>query len=170
MKHFGSLCIFSLFLFLVGCCSGPTRHIQTSVITHQVHRSEQIENVRRLKSLTVGLIDPSKSSVYCSAVWIKPGFLLTAEHCVSDQKLIIYETDNVDDGVHLSLVSIVDKANDIAILAVDPMTEPVHDNIIFTDEAIESGEEVHIIGHTAGYTWTYSKGYVSSIHKEMIGP
>lgn len=170
MKNFGSIAIFSLFFFFVGCCSGPTKYVQAPIITHQVYRSEQIENVRQLKNLTVGLVNPNKESIHCSAIWIKQGFLLTAWHCVDAQKLIMYVTDNDDPIMRLSFVNVVDETNDIAILVVDPMTEPQHNNVILTDEVIESGEEVHVIGHTAGYGWTYSKGYVSAIRKEMIGP
>jgi S1-C subfamily serine protease len=172
VKNFVSLFGCGLFLFLVGCCVGPVKGVQPPVLNHNRYRSEQIENVRRLKNLTVALtdLDSRNQLIRCSAMWVKQGFLLTAGHCINSQKLITYETLDDDEGVHLAIVKAVDEINDLALLIVDPSSEPIHDNVIFTDEIIESGEEAHIVGHTAGYGWTYSKGYVSAIRREMKGP
>jgi len=172
VKNFGSLFAFSLFFFLMGCCASPAKNLQISHVSHQDHRSDQIENVRRLKGLTVALtdLDPRNPWIRCSAVWVKRGFLLTAGHCINNHKLVTYETFDEDDGIHMAVVRAVDETNDLALLAVDPTSEPIHDNVIFTDEIIEPGEDVHIMGHTAGYGWTYSKGYVSAVRIGMKGP
>ena len=175
MKNFLRVFFCGLFFFSMGCCIGPTKVVQQQPSSHQIQRSDQIENARYIKSLTVALVnlDPSKQWINCTAMWVKPGLLLTAYHCVADQKIIVYETFNEeekDGGVHFSIIKALDEKNDLALLTVDPSTEPPHDNLVFTEEVIESGEEVHIMGHTLGYGWSYSKGYVSSVRRNMEGP
>jgi len=176
MKKIMSL--FSSFVFLVSCCSSqvnvapPTS--TSSVLSSKKDKSSQhVETVRRIKYLTVKLnnLDPGSLDVLCSAVWIKQGVLLTANHCIRGSTMLSYSTlDDADELIRLAVPYAQDIKNDLAILYVDPATEPPHDIAKLSDDVIESGEDVDIIGHTMGFEWTYSKGYIAAVRNNMSGP
>ena len=177
MKKIMSL--FSSFVFLVGCCAGPAsimppaaKPAASSIPKEQ--KSRRVEAVRRIKYLTVRLnsLGPEKLGSLCSAVWVKQGMLLTANHCVDGLMLLSYATvdDESYDKMRLAVPLAQDEENDLAILSVDPSTEPPHDVISLSEEDIEAGEDVDIVGHTVGFEWTYSKGYVSAVRHVIRGP
>lgn len=177
MKNFMSSLILGSFFFLVGCCSAA--HVQTPKVSnalseHEIQRSSQIENVKKIKRLTVALtsLDTSDQMIHCAAIWINRGMLLTANHCVNKDELITYITyDELNESsFHLAIVKSNDEINDLALLLVDPSSEPPHDVVEITDEIVEPGEEVNIMGHTVGLGWTFSKGYVSSIRNNLKTP
>jgi S1-C subfamily serine protease len=175
--------LFSSFILLASCCAGPSNvvspissvHVPISAEKRQ-QRAQQIESVKKIKSLTVALTDlsPGKNMALCSAVWIKQGLLLTANHCVKDSILLSYMTieDFVLDNpvARLAVVRAQDEDNDLALLSVDPSTETMHDIASLSEDSIESGDEVNIIGHTMGFEWTYSKGYVAAIRNNVRSP
>jgi len=173
MKNFMSLVFFGSFFFLVGCCCSIVTQPKekTLMSEHEKTRSAQVQSVKKITSLTVALtnVDPSKPEIHCSAIWIKRGMLLTANHCVDPGELITYMTfDEINESsFHLAVVKGYDEANDLALLLVDPSTEPPHEIVSITNEVIEPGEEVNIMGHTVGLGWTFSKGYVSSIRNNL---
>jgi S1-C subfamily serine protease len=180
MKNFMSLFCFAAFFFSVGCCATNSRIVHDDLqknkdaLQQKKDRKHKIESVRKIKELTVAItnLEPMKPLVRCSGVWIKKGMILTASHCVEPDKLITYTTfDEFDkDALHLAIVKAVDDENDLALLIVDPSTEPNHPIVSISKETIEPGEEVDIMGHTVGQEWTYSKGYVSSIRKNQKTP
>jgi len=173
MKNFMSLVFFGSFFFLVGCCSSIVTQPKekTLMSEHEKTRSAQVQSAKKIISLTVALMntDPSNPEIHCSAIWIKRGMLLTANHCIDPGELIMYMTfDEINkNSFHLAVVKGYDEANDLALLLVDPSTEPPHEIVSITNEVIEPGEEVNIIGHTVGLGWTFSKGYVSSIRNNL---
>lgn len=177
----------SLF-FLVGCCT-IQQQVTTTPEKTSIHNlspqqdqlssppngeNDQVSRVKKIQNLTVAITKlSSKLTTLCSAVWIKKGFLLTANHCVDDNGLLGYMTfdDDKNNGrLKLAIVHVVDKNNDIAVLSVDPSTEPFHENVSFDTKELNAGEDVDIMGHTVGYKWTYSKGLISSIRKNIEGP
>jgi len=176
MKNFMSLFFFGAFFYLVGCCSTTTgvRNDQQDVDQRKIDRHEKIESVRKIKELTVAItnLNPDMPHIRCSGVWIKQRMILTAAHCVEPDGLITYITlDELDKDVsHLAVVKAIDDQNDLALLLVDPSTEPHHFNVSIAKESVEPGEEVDIMGHTVGQGWTYSKGYVSSIRENHRTP
>lgn len=180
MKNFMSLFYFGAFFFLVGCCNTATNVVRNDqqqnekIIQIKNDRLEKIESVRKIKELTVAItnLDPGQPLIRCSGIWIKQGMILTAGHCVDPDKLTTYMTfDETDkDALHLAVVKAVDDENDLALLLVDPSTEPHHFNVSISEETIDPGEEVDIMGHTVGQGWTYSKGYVSSIRENQKTP
>ncbi len=177
MKNFMSSIFFGSFFFLVGCCSSVVTQSakeKPSMSEHEKVRSAQVQSAKKIRNLTVALtnLDPLKPEIHCSAIWIKPGMLLTANHCVDPNELITYMTfDEINDSsFHLAVVKGYDDVNDLALLLVDPSTEPQHEVASITNEIIEPGEEVNIMGHTVGLGWTFSKGYVSSIRSNLKNP
>lgn len=178
MKKLMSLLSHGLFFFLVGCCTAQTR-ISTMppvVESHKEVIKKQVESTRKIKDYTAAIIDLNSENhfIHCSAVWINRGMLLTANHCVNDESnggLITYITEDTSDNrVRLAIVKGVDTINDLALLLVDPSTEPQHGIAVLSDGPIESGVELNIMGHTMGNGWSYSKGYVSAIRTNMISP
>lgn len=176
MKKIMSL--FSSFVFMVSCCAGPGTVVPVSSVSSapsmsKDKKSHHVETVRRIKYLTVKLnnLDPDGLGALCSAIWIKQGMLLTASHCVKGTVLMSYTTfDDSEDLMRLAIPLAQDIENDLAILHVDPTTEPPHDIVRLSDDVIESGEDVDIVGHTLGLEWTYSKGYVAAVRANMSGP
>lgn len=171
MKRFMSFLLLSA--LLVGCCTAPSavvhQRIDEEISSYSKDRSEKIEAVKKIKKLTVALTDhdPVDPSIQCSAVWIGQGLLLTANHCITKNEIVTYITldDSKKEFFHLAAVKCVDEVNDLALLLVDPATEPPHENALIMKEDPEPGEEVNIMGHTVGQAWTFSKGYVSAIRK-----
>lgn len=183
MKRIVSL-LFSA-IFALGCCTAPQQfnisplNVGANSGVEDKKKDDQVERVRKIKKLTVAVTRLSAgTSTLCSAVWIKRGFLLTANHCIDDEGFMGYVTsDDSDDddiinsaNVKLAIVYAKDKVNDLAVLSVDPVTEPSHENVKFNDRMLEAGEEIDVMGHTVGYKWTYSKGLISSVRTNMSGP
>ncbi len=177
MKKIMSL--FSSCVFLVSCCAGPLNDVSSvkpqSAITLEKEKKSYkvVGSIKKIKYLTVKLngLELQNFGTLCSAVWIKQGVLLTANHCVKESILFSYSTlDDTDDVYRLAAPFARDEKNDLAILYVDPVTEPPHDIAVLSDIDIESGESVDIVGHTVGLEWTYSKGYVAAIRTNMLGP
>lgn len=64
-----------------------------------------------------------------------------------------------------------DKAHDVALLkVVDPKDVPNHHIAPLADKEPALGEEVHVMGHPSGLTWTYVHGYVGAIREENFRP
>lgn len=173
MKKIMSL--FSSFVFMISCCAGPGAIVPAPSVpsVSKDKKAHHIETIRRIKYLTVKLndVDPEGSGALCSAIWIRQGMLLTASHCVRGTMLMSYSTfDDPEDSLRLAIPLAQDIENDLAILHVDPTSEPPHDIATLSDDTIESGEDVDIVGHTLGLEWTYSKGYVSAVRANMSGP
>lgn len=171
----GSIC-FGLFFYLVGCCSVPQQIHHQSQHHVEDNKLSKVESAKKIRDLTVAIINsnPEKPLIHCSGVWIKRGLLLTAHHCVDgveEQDFIPYVSYGENDkNLNKAFIKGVDELNDLALLYVDPLTEPIHDIAIISDEVIDSGQELNIMGHTMGYGWSYSKGYVSSVRKNFYGP
>lgn len=170
MKKSGRLFLSGLMMFLVGCCAG----VVSTPVQYQVpFDAERQGNIEKEKELTVSLVKKDESGVfsYCAGVWIASGMILTANHCVDGEGPIIRYTVQKDRKVRMALVAAAEENNDLALLYVDPSSEPQHPIVDLTGDMEPSvGEEVDIIGHTVGYTWSYSKGNVSAIRHELEGP
>jgi len=176
MKKIMSL--FSSFVFMVSCCAGPVGNVPmpqapSGPTMSKDKKSHHVEAVRRIKHLTVKLsdMDPGGPGGLCSAIWIRQGMLLTANHCVKEAMMMSYVAfDDPEDVMRLAIPLAKDVDNDIAVLYVDPTSEPPHDVAQLSDDVIESGEDVDGVGHTLGLDWTYSKGYVAAVRSNMSGP
>lgn len=170
MKKSGRLFLSGFLMFLMGCCAGVT----TAPVQYQVpFDPERQANIELEKELTVSLVKRDEDGVfaYCAGLWIAKGMILTASHCVDEEGPIIRYTIYKDKKIRMALVAAAEEHNDLALLYVDPSSEPQHPTIDLTEELEpNTGEEVDIIGHTVGYTWSYSKGNISAIRQDLEGP
>jgi len=173
MKKSGSLFLSGMLVFLMGCCSGFVSAPVQRQVPFDEERQKQIELE---KEMTVALVKKDEDGIfsYCAAVWIAQGMLLTANHCVVDETPVIFystQSDHKNKKVRMALVAAADESNDLALLLVDPSSEPQHPTINLSEDLeFSAGQEVDIIGHTVGYTWSYSHGNISAIRKDALGP
>ncbi len=169
--------------FCAGCCTaqrGATNHVP------------------QLEDLTIALVEPDAEDehgwrIFCTGVWINEHTILTADHCVEShktpiEKLIDKLMGGGDESVEGSPISYVTRQESAArvapsraatVLAVDHDNDlaliyvakpPPHPSATLASADPQDGDELHIVGHTAGLAWTYTHGYVAAHRKQMDGP
>lgn len=173
MKKSGSLFLSGMLVFLVGCCSGLAgTPVQRQVPFDAVRK----RNIELEKETTVALVKKDEDGImsYCAGLWVSKGMILTANHCVIDETPIIFystQEDYRNKKMRMALVAAAEEKNDLALLFVDPNSEPQHPTVDLSEDfEISVGDEVDIIGHTVGYSWSYSRGNISAIRYEIEGP
>ena len=108
-------------------------------------------------------------------------FLAAREEMVQkleDGTKIDYITDKESTGVyrkpkasHKFKVLKHDKDHDLALLVVDdPKDIPDHHVAPLVDKAPPVGEEVHVMGHPTGMTWTYVRAMIGAYREENFRP
>lgn len=175
MKDFRNLFRIGFLSFLIGgCCSGVSN--ETLMQPRTSNESQEMKNkvaVERLRQATVAIMEstPEINFATCSGIWIAKDLILTAAHCVEDNLIMEYShVDEIGDRKRRSAVAVaVEKNIDLALLMTksDDVDHPV---ITLTNQTISTGDPVHIIGHPAGYAWSYMLGHVSAIRPDMKGP
>ncbi len=145
--------------------------------------------VEHLENATVSLMDFDQESetyyTFCAGVWISPHRIATAKHCAEAQipttrifgielpgsklegTVIKFVSKKELDGgqivikesMHKAVVSHVDENSDLVILTTNEDLD--HPIIKIFSENIWKGMPVHIMGHTAGFEYTYMNGLVS---------
>ena len=91
---------------------------------------------------------------------------------------IQYIVDKESTGVYrepkaLHLLKVVrhDKDHDLAVMqVVDPKDIPDHHVAGLAGAAPAVGEDVSVVGHPSGLTWTYTRGVVAAIREENFRP
>lgn len=93
------------------------------------------------------------------------GYLVTCEHVAGDKRTL--EVVLPDGAVHTATVVLTDKANDIAILKIEPLPEKYRPIPVALNTISSVGEPVYIlgfpIGEQAGNSLKMSDGIISSI-------
>lgn len=108
-------------------------------------------------------------------------FMAAREKMVQDLEdgfKIQYITDKESTGVyrepramHTLRVVKHDKEHDLALLVVDnPKDVPDHHIAMLAGATPAVGEDVHVVGHVSGLTWTYTRGMVSAYREENFRP
>lgn len=69
-------------------------------------------------------------------------------------------------AVHVAKVLKHDKAHDLALLQIDAKTAPAHHVAPLADKTPAVGDNVHVMGHVTGLTWTYTRGIVGAYREE----
>jgi len=172
MKNFRNLFRISLLTFLMGCCTGTMVASDTQVDIAKNSKQNRIEDLRKSTvALTMTIED--RMIATCAGVWIGRHTILTAAHCVEDEgPTLSYSTveDFDNKKSHTSLVVAVHKETDLALLFANPDDMPEHPiaQLAVTGPAV--GDSIEIVGHTSGYPWTYCRGEVSSVRKDISRP
>jgi S1-C subfamily serine protease len=174
MKNIGRLIKVGVFSFLVGCFVSPSSVPEVNPAVP--YDSERYKRIEEEKKKTVALVIEGDDALfaYCAGIWVKNGMILTANHCVEDlNTLVLYavEEDFKTKKARMSMIASIDEDNDLALLFVDPSSEPPHENVDMTkDPKINIGQDVDIIGHAAGYPWSYARGQISAVRIKVEGP
>jgi S1-C subfamily serine protease len=157
--------VFSFFLFF-GCCV-KTVKIDSARTDYQFDVVEHVENSTVRITYTAFLGDAK-----CSGVWINDYDIMTARHCVEYINGLIkpgdyiyfstyedWKNDKSDEtDRRLATISYISSKTDLAIIS---SLENVSHSIAKLGSATPISLQVHIVGHTAGYPWTYQTGIIS---------
>jgi len=182
MNIFRSLLQIGLLSFIVGCCAGA--NLSTDISHPKVNSPPPTEleakskRIKFINGATVALVTPVSDSFFiasCTGVWVSKGLLLTAAHCVDDDSAPVFryatEKDFEKMQARPALLIARSKEKDLALLVTDPSTRPEHEIAAIEESSVPStGDVVDIVGHPVGYTWTYTRGYVSAIRDNAKGP
>ena len=176
MKNIGNLFRIGLLSFLVGCCAGGAfQDTRTSTLQPPSNTSHALE-IERLRQSTVAIVSNTLGLLIpgCAGVWIDSDVVLTAAHCVDDPDkpfVLLSTVDDFEQGkVRPGTVIAQDPRVDLALVELDPDNVPPHPIVMLADKTPLVGDEVHIVGHTVGFDWTYSHGYISAVRDDMPGP
>lgn len=177
MKNFRNLIRIGLLSFLVGGCCVSSHDVgfgrSTEADAVSITDMNKKISVERLRQATVAIInnDGIIKLPSCAGVWIGKDLIITAAHCVDDDRLMFeYATKDEyanDETSKATLVAIDEKSDLALLLAPGDSNHPI---ISFSRDVVSAGDQVDIVGHPVGYDWTYSKGYVSAIRDDQSGP
>ena len=189
MKYFSALMMFlSMLVVGSGCCTN------TKIIAPGTNQESSSEIIKHIQESTVALVQGPKNNrePYCAGVWIEDKTILTAAHCVEGIGRAMFDIPSLNDydptgdiimfvnhsdaseenvpqdKVWAGIVDKFDRTHDLATIQVLGETSP-HQITKIIQEPINSGQTLHIMGHTVGMTWTYARGYVATIRK-VDGP
>lgn len=165
---------------LVGCASCSS--------TPPASSADSRTSAERAEARSVAIVSGGKA--HCGGVWLSKSLILTAAHCVQTENeaqkvlealgvevhqpsLIGSEADyavkeGLRNGVsHSAKVMAADTDVDLALLMAD--IPPEHEYArVSQREDIHDGEELDVVGSTAGLAFTYSRCYVGAQRKDYL--
>ena len=192
MKYLsGLIMIVSMLVIGAGCCT----NIHNVVPHDTIENERNVQIVRHIEDSTVALlIGPEDDKIsYCAGVWVGEKRIITANHCAEVMGRLISATpEDVEynakgdvivfanrsdlnqegsfskNSSWIGIIEEVDKLHDLAsIMVLSPTSS--HSIASLAKEEIRKGEDMHIIGHTVGFKWSYTRGFVSAI-RNVQGP
>lgn len=178
----------SLFILLVGMLLGVCG-THTSVVLPAapsapttVQAASHVEGAASLRDMTVALValvedeDGDRVRPFCSGVWVSQTDILTARHCVADEKSgekIAYRvfSDVYPDGpretestwARVSRLYAFDEEHDLALLRTDGA--PLHGIARTRTAPIVQGMFAQAMGHSIGLWFSYSSGDVAAVRE-----
>lgn len=136
------------------CVAGLAKRIATEQLIEEAKSEgmdpEVVEMGIMLGAIDLPYVDPKTVEVH---------------YIVQDEAGEINQ-DNLND--HVAKVRILSERFDIALLDVVGEVPP-HGIAALADQTPEVGENVYIMGHQAGVTWSYMTGTVSGYRQDMSG-
>ena len=175
MHKFRNLLRICLLSFLVGgCCTSTAGHV-SPVPPPPTEADRHHAVVRRLEETTVALVADFENvkRPYCAGVWVGKNIILTAAHCVNDGPLLFQFSTQEDFYANASRPAILfalDGTADLALLVTNPSDTIKHPVATLSVRGVESSDDVHIVGHTVGFPWSYAAGKVAAVRKNFLGP
>ena len=158
--------------------------VSTACTTTQQMSHAQTALISSLEDQTLALVrldplhdeDEPEHRVVCTAVWVAPHTFLTAAHCTEeDSKTLLYFTHAESNGAfkepkkfHEATVVKLDAAHDLA-LAVSGSDDPGHGIATVALTSPPVGDDLHLIGHVIGLSWTYVRGVVAAYRGTDFG-
>lgn len=164
---------------LVACCEAVPRHVDAPPPA-----ADTRTHAERADAMSVSLLD-SDGDPNCGGVWVAETKIVTAYHCIDDAgkpavsqllealglddpykdwspigQPVGYQLRNGDH--HSAVVKAFDMDHDLALLEVLATDVPEHDITFVSDRFLHDGEELDVVGSTAGKPFTYSRCYVAS--------
>lgn len=174
MHKFRNLLRICTLSFLVGgCCTSVVSHAPLTPPPTAEERRHAV--VDRLEETTVALVadvEGTKKS-FCAGVWVARNVILTAAHCVVDEPLVLQFSTRKDFSSGLSRDAItfaVDVDADLALLITNPSDPIDHPNVTFSRRDLVPSDDLHIVGHTVGFPWTYAAGKIAAVRLNFTGP
>lgn len=184
--------ILSLMMIAVGAgCCANTRPL-TSANGSEIKKAIIVDQIQ---DATVAFIigPPGDQTPYCGGVWIDNKHILTAAHCaevigrtlfslnedqnynaIGDIAIFINRKDLLINGEipqdfsWLGIVKKIDKEHDLAL--IQSISDTSHHAIAsLALNEILPGEQVHVVGHPIGFSWSYTGGSVAAI-RQVAGP
>lgn len=147
-------------LGLVGCCTlQPPDPVPPRLVTA----------AERAEARSVALIEEDRA--VCGGVWVGEDRILTALHCVLDEKEaeenVTYSTKEGTTTHPFELFSAkierFDASVDLALLTTKGFFRPMwHEKAMLSTKVIHDGDEIDVIGSTKGLPFTYLHGQVSA--------
>lgn len=135
-----------------------------------------------LESKTAALYSDDQEAPRCTGVWIDNYRILTAAHCDHDQPMF-YSVIGEYVGVfriprlHRMHLERIDRMHDVAVYQTSRFDTPFHEvaRVAATTPAV--GEDLYLMGHSAGLSWSFRHGWVSAYREpqtevvdKKIGP
>lgn len=194
MKYLSSMLMLIAMLAVgAGCC---THTKVAAVVPEAVSENESnIKIVKEIENVTVAFVTLADDELvpYCAGVWVDEDHIITANHCAeslgrkASEKGEEEDYDAVGDPIvfvnrfdvegneeispkagWLGVIEKADKRLDLALVKAVGKTSH-HDIAKIIDENVRKGETLHIVGHTIGLPWTYTKGVVAAV-RSTEGP
>ncbi len=180
------------------CCLTIARPAEVPP-TAAMSRKEKVDLLRDMTvSLVSDTTDDDGDYMpYCAGVWVNPTMILTAYHCAASGSLssendilklmageevnvvgrkihfrtfqnILQHPENTVKGSEAVVIAF-DSTHDMALLmAMSPAID--HSNAKVSLEGSVDGDDVHIIGHTGYYMYSYAKGTVAASRRQTTSP
>lgn len=194
MKYLSSMLMFVTMLAIgAGCC---THAKSTAPVPEAILENEKnVKIVKGIEDSTVAFVSVADGELvpYCAGVWIDDDHIVTANHCAESlgrkmsgksededyeatgDPIIFVNRFDVDEGESipkesgwLGIIEKTDKRIDLAVVKVMEKTSH-HTTATMIDENVRKGESLHIVGHTIGLPWTYTRGTVAAV-RNAEGP
>lgn len=132
------------------------------------------ELVVQIERKTVAFVKSLDGEVvpYCAGVWVGQREVLTALHCIVDENQLLVTVDRGGDKmsgpVFRGTLLKGDLRTDLAL--VETNTSENHPVARVSHLTPRPGDQIHIVGHTIGYPWSYTPGAVAAVRHGEQGP
>lgn len=150
------------------------------------------DRINIMNNATAALVDEETGGIYCSGVFVNETDILTAKHCliVDHEVLELFTVFSMEipDSMYMSEVRVITRldytsgwlkpgrlakvvAKSTGDMVILRLTHPTHHGIVsMGTKAPTTGELIDIVGHTAGFGWTYIAGTVAYENRTYGNP